>query len=78
MVEEAKRRLETERREVLRELRKAARDEDRARQQARARRRRVRRLIERGRNVDVPVTEIAKAIGVTRQAIYALTSEKEK
>jgi DNA invertase Pin-like site-specific DNA recombinase len=78
LIEEAKRRLETERRDVLRDLRKAAADEDRARQQARERRRRVRRLIDRGRNVDVPVTEIAKALGVTRQAIYALTSEKEK
>jgi DNA invertase Pin-like site-specific DNA recombinase len=78
LVEEAKRRLEMERHDVLRDLRKAARDEDRARQQARERRRRVRRLIDRGRNVEVPVTEIAKALGVTRQAIYALTSEKEK
>jgi predicted DNA-binding protein YlxM (UPF0122 family) len=26
--------------------------------------------------VDVPVTEIADALGVTRQAVYALTSER--
>lgn len=78
MVEEAKRRLEEERRDVLRELRNAARAEQRARWQAQERRLRVRELIDRGRNVDVPVTEMANALGVTRQAIYAVTSEKEK
>ena len=78
MVENAKRRLEEERRDVLRELRRAARDEQRAREQARERRRRVRELIDRGRNVDVPVTEMADALGVTRQAVYALTSERRR
>jgi hypothetical protein len=78
LVEEAKRRLEEERRDVLRELRNAARAEQRARWQAQERRLRVRELIDRGRNVDVPVTEMANALGVTRQAIYAVTSEKEK
>jgi len=76
LVENAKRRLEEERRDVLRELRRAARDEQRAREQARERRRRVRELIDRGRNVDVPVTEMAEALGVTRQAVYALRSER--
>jgi hypothetical protein len=76
LVEDAKRRLEEEHRDVLRELREFARAEQRARRQARERRRRVRELIDRGRNVDVPVTEMADALGVTRQAIYALTSER--
>jgi hypothetical protein len=76
LVEEAKQRLEEERRDVLRELRKAARDEQQARQQAQERRRRVRELIDRGRNVDVPVTAMAGALGVTRQAVYALTNER--
>jgi hypothetical protein len=76
LVEDAKRRLEEERRDVLRELRGAARDEQRARDQARERRRRVRGLIDRGRNVNLPVTEMAEALGVTRQAVYALTSER--
>jgi CRP-like cAMP-binding protein len=78
LVEEAKRRLEEERRDVLRELRKATREEQRARQQAQERRRRVRGLIDRGRAVDVPVTEMAEALGVTRQAVYALTSERRR
>jgi hypothetical protein len=76
LVEDAKRRLEEERRDVLRKLRRAARDEQRAREQGRERRRRVRGLIDRGRNVDVPVTEMAEALGVTRQAVYALTGER--
>jgi hypothetical protein len=75
LVEEAKRRLQEERRDVVRELRRAARDEQRAREQALERRRRVRELIDRGRNVNVPVTEMADALGVTRQAVYALTRE---
>jgi hypothetical protein len=78
LVEEAKRRLEEERRDVLGELRRAARDEQRAREQAQERRRKVRGLIDRGRNVDVPVTEMADALGVTRQAVYALTSERRR
>jgi N-glycosylase/DNA lyase len=76
LVEEAKRRLEEEHRDVLRELRKFARTEQRARRQAQERRRRVRELIDRGRNVDVPVTEMADALGVTRQAVYALTNQR--
>jgi hypothetical protein len=76
LVEEAKRRIQAERREVLHELRKAARAERRARQQAKERRRRVLGLIDRGRTVDVPVTEMAKALGVTRQAIYAQENER--
>jgi phosphosulfolactate synthase (CoM biosynthesis protein A) len=78
LVEDAKRRLEEERRDVLRELRKAARDEQRARQQAQERRRRIRELIDRGRAVDVPVTEMAQALGVTRQAIYAQETERRE
>jgi CRP-like cAMP-binding protein len=76
LVEEAKRRLDEEHRDVLRELRKFARTEQRARRQAQERRRRVRELIDRGRNVDVPVTEMADALGVTRQAVYALTNQR--
>ena len=76
MVEDAKRRLEQERRDVLRELQRAARDEQRARRQAHERRRRIRGLIDRGRNAEVPVTEMAEALGVTRQAIYAQESER--
>jgi predicted Rossmann fold nucleotide-binding protein DprA/Smf involved in DNA uptake len=78
LVQDAKRRLEEERRDVLRELRKAAREELRARQQAQERRRRVRGLIDRGRDVDVPVMEMAQALGVTRQAVYALKEREER
>jgi hypothetical protein len=78
LVEAAKRRLEQERHDVLRELQKAAREEQRARDQAQERRRRIRGLIDRGRNVEVPVTEMADALGVTRQAVYALTSERRR
>jgi hypothetical protein len=76
LVEDAVRTLERERRDVLRELRKATREEQRAREQALKRRQRVRLLIDRGRNVNVPITDMAAALGVTRQAVYALTSKR--
>jgi hypothetical protein len=78
LVEDAKRTLDQERRAVLRELQKAARDEERARKQAQERRRFIRELIDRGRAVDLPVTQMAKALGVTRQAIYAQQTERRE
>lgn len=78
MVEEARRVLEAERRDVLRLLRKLAADERRARERTEKRRREMRDLIDRGQAADVPVREMAEALGITRQAVYAFTREGEE
>lgn len=81
-VERAKQVLEEERKTVLRELRKAAADQKRDAERYAARQQksqeRIVELLARGRSAGVPLTELAAALGVSRQWATRLSSEQTR